>query len=60
MAYIRDISKDKCSRCRAKVAVKEVIDRQNGSVGKFCTTCAKMKLNELKRHEHGHLTLPPR
>jgi hypothetical protein len=42
MAYIKDL-RTKCATCQ-KQATKEVIDRWNGSIGKFCPECARRKL----------------
>jgi len=49
MAYIKDL-KEKCILCPRR-ATKEVIDRWNGSCGKFCTACAKVKLKQLQAYE---------
>ena len=48
MAYMRPID-DKC-RC-GKRATVEVIDRWNGSRGKFCRSCGDRKLKELLGYE---------
>lgn len=49
MAYIKKLE-EKCSCCDRK-ATSEVIDRWNGSCGKFCTSCAKTKLKQVLYYE---------
>ncbi len=53
MAYIKDLTSDKCQLCHIKRATKEVIDRWNGSCGKFCTPCAQTKLRQVLAYELG-------
>jgi hypothetical protein len=49
MAYLKALWW-KCDSCDRR-ATKEVIDRWNGSCGKFCSDCAKRKLREVLNYE---------
>jgi len=51
MAYIKEL-KEKCAAC-ARRATCEVVDRWNGSCGKFCRDCAKRKLKSVLAYEAG-------
>jgi hypothetical protein len=50
VAYIKDLAVQ-CATCEKK-ATKEVIDRWNGSLGKFCSACAKRKLKAKLKTEN--------
>jgi len=50
MAYLRDI-RDDCSACGMRRATFELFNRRNGSCGKFCKQCGKVRLKALLRAE---------
>lgn len=51
MAYLMDLNPGKCSRCRIKNAVVQLINRFNGTMGKYCRACGKKACAELNKRE---------
>lgn len=51
MAYVRDILAYVCERCGRAKATKEVINRFNSLMGRYCTKCAAAKLKEVQANE---------
>lgn len=49
VAYLKDLAVT-CATC-SKRAAKELIDRWNGSCGRFCSDCAKVRLREALARE---------
>jgi DNA-directed RNA polymerase subunit RPC12/RpoP len=50
MAYLKDIHKPDCYRCR-KRAVTELFNHRNASLGYYCRQCSKQVLRIQKEQE---------
>lgn len=49
MAHLRELN-NSCQRCH-RLATVELLNRHNGSHGKFCSKCGKQALAELQESE---------
>lgn len=52
-AYLSEISRFQCVQAWCdRFARYELRNNQNGLIGRFCTTCGKRRLKELKKQEN--------